>query len=209
MSNSDELARMLARLTEYRTEIEKALGPNRVLEDLIKATQPATSQWLRGIDLGNITRATQPMAHLTAASQMEIAIERQHRILNEVARFNDLKQVTQRHSFFENITAPYDALRKVIRSQAEVLESSCSLAGLKSIESSFSRLYQSMQAWDAASIGLTDRLHNIGLLARQGLSQPGYSRSLAFMLPSCSIPLSVWPLTPLLESQPDCAAASI
>ena len=134
---------MLARLTDYRTEFERALGPNRVLEDLIKATQPATSQWLRGIDLGNSTRAMQPTTHLTATSQMEIAIGGQHRILNEVARFNDLKQITQRHPFFENITAPYKALRNVIRSQAEVLESSCRVAGLESIESSFSRLYQS------------------------------------------------------------------
>lgn len=166
MSNSDELDRMLARLTDYRTEFERALGPNRVLEDLIKATQPATSQWLRGIDLGNFTRAMQPTAHLTATSQMEIAVGGQHRILNEVARLNDLQQITHRHPFFENITAPYKALRNVIRSQAEVLESSCRVAGLESIESSFSRLYQSMQAWDAASIGLTNRLHNIGLLAR-------------------------------------------
>ena len=153
MSNLDWIGQTLAKVAEDRAQIERALAPSRAMVDLAKAIQPP--------------------AHLTAVSQMMTAMQREHRLIDEFARtpriLDDVtKQMAQMGALRDSITAPYPAFQKMMGLQASVFEGlSARVAALDAMKFSITQFSQATLAWDVASIGLANRINDIGLLARQ------------------------------------------
>jgi uncharacterized protein YaaR (DUF327 family) len=117
----------------------------------------------------DITKAMQPPEHLTALSQMMNAIQWQHRELANARVYDDMmKQVAQMRFISENITSPFQMFTEKMRSQSDVFEGlSARLAATDNINFSIPKFTQKMLAWNIASIGLTNRMNDIGLLARR------------------------------------------
>jgi len=171
MTNSDKIYRALAKADRNRAHIERALAPSRSMADLVKAIQPP--RHLAAI--ADIAKAMQPPAHLTAVSQMMIAMQREHRLFAELARpprfLDDVtKEIAQMRALSASITAPYHAIKEIIRSQSAVFESlSAQVAAFNAIKFSIPQFSQATLAWNVASIGLANRMNDIGLLARREL----------------------------------------
>jgi len=169
MSNLDRIDQILARAAEDRARIERALAPSRAMADLVRAIQPPPHI----AAIAEIAKAMQPPAHLTAVSQMMTAMQREHRLFAELARppriLDDvMKQIAQMRALSESITAPYRAFQKMMRSQASVFEGlSARVAALDAIKFSIPQFSQATLAWNVASIGLANRMNDIGLLARR------------------------------------------
>lgn len=153
MSNLDWIGQTLAKVAEDRAQIERALAPNRAMVDLAKAIKP--------------------LVHMTAVSQIMTAMQREHRLIDEFARtpriLDDVtKQMAQMRALSESITAPYPAFQKMMRLQASVFEGlSARVAALDTIKFSIPQFSKATLAWDVASIGLANRMNDIGLLARR------------------------------------------
>ena len=169
MSNLDRIDQILARAAEDRARIERALAPSRAMADLVRAIQPPPHI----AAIAEIAKAMQPPAHLTAVSQMMTAMQREHRLFAELARppriLDDvMKQIAQMRALSESITAPYRAFQEMMRSQASVFEGlSARVAALDAIKFSIPQFSQATLAWNVASIGLANRMNDIGLLARR------------------------------------------
>jgi hypothetical protein len=169
MSNSDYIDHALAKDDRDRARIERALAPSRSMADLVKAIQPP----LHVAAIAKIAKAMQPPAHLTAVSQMMTAMQREHRLFAEFAhppRFLDdvTKQIAQMQALSSSITASYRAIQEVIRSQSAVFEGlSAQVAALNATKFSIPQFSQASLAWIVASIGLANRMNDIGLLARR------------------------------------------
>ena len=169
MSNSDEIDHALAKADRGRARIERALAPSRSMADLVKAIQPS----LHVAAIAEIAKAMQPPAHLTAVSQMMTAMQREHRLFAELARpprfLDDVtKQIAQMRALSASITAPYRAIQEIIRSQSAVFEGlSAQVAALNAIKFNIPQFSQATLAWNVASIGLANRMNDIGLLARR------------------------------------------
>lgn len=185
MNNSDNIAKILAKAAENRARIERALAPSRAMADLVRAIQsPAYLSYLEGLakaiqtpphitTIVEIAKAMQPPAHLTAVSQMMTAMQREHLLFDEFARppciIDDvIKQIAQMRSLSESITAPYRTFQEMMRSQTSIFEGlSARVAALDAIKFSIPQFSQATLAWDVASIGLANRMNDIGLLARR------------------------------------------
>lgn len=169
MSNLDGIDQALAKAAEDRARIERALVPGRAMADLVKAIQPP----LHIAAIAEIAKAMQPSAHLTAVSQMMTAMQREYRLFAELAsppRFLDdvTKQIAQMRALSESITAPYRAIQEMMRSQSAVFEGlSARVAALDAIKFSVPQFAQTTLAWNVASIGLANRMNDIGLLAQR------------------------------------------
>jgi hypothetical protein len=169
MSDLDAVIQALEKSAKDRARIERALVPDRTIADLVKAIQPPAYL----LDIERLAKAMQPPAHLTAASQMMTAMQREHRLFAENFRtpriLDDMmKQIAQMRDLSESITAPYRALKAMIRSQAAVFESlSVRVAALDAIKLSIPQFSQASVAWNVASIGLANRMNDIGLLAQR------------------------------------------
>lgn len=158
MSNSDEIGHALAKAARDRVRIERALASNRSMADLVKAIQPP----LHVAAIAEIAKAMQPPAHLTAVSQMMTAMQREHR------QFVDATQIAQMRALSVSITAPYRKIQEIIQSQSAVFEKlSAQVAALNAIKFSIPQFSQATLAWNVASIGLANRMNDIGLLARR------------------------------------------
>lgn len=185
MSNLNQIGQILAKVAEERAQIERALAPSRAMVDLVRAIQPpAFLLDLEGLakaiqspqqfaSIADIARAMEPPAHLTAVSQMMTAMQREHRLIAELAGppriLEDVtKQMAQMRALGESITAPYRAFQEMMRSQASIFEGlSVRVAGLDAIKFSIPQFSQATLAWDVASIGLANRMNDVGLLARR------------------------------------------
>jgi hypothetical protein len=169
MSDLDAVIQALEKSAKDRVRIERALVPDRTIADLVRAIQPPAYL----LDIERLAKAMQPPAHLTAASQMMTAMQREHRLFAENFRtpriLDDMmKQIAQMRDLSESITAPYSALKAMIRSQAAVFESlSARVAALDAIKFSIPQFSQASLAWNVASIGLANRMNDIGLLAQR------------------------------------------
>jgi hypothetical protein len=184
MSNLNQIGQTLAKVAEDRAKIERALAPSRAMADLVRAIQP--SAFFSGLEglakaiqpprelarIAEIAKAMQPPAHLTVVSQMMTAMQREHRLIAELphpARIlaEVTKQIAQMRALSESITGPYRAFQEMIRSQESVFERlSARVAALDPIKFSIPQFSQAMLAWNVASIGLANRMNDIGLLAR-------------------------------------------
>jgi len=137
------------------------------LEGLAKAIQPAQQA------IAEIAKAMQPPAHLSVVSQMMTAMQREHRLIAERAHppsiLADLtKQMTQMRALSDSIATPYRAFQEMMCSQASVLEGlSARVAALDAMKFSIPQFSQAMLAWDVASIGLANRMNDIGLLLQR------------------------------------------
>ena len=185
MSNLNQIGKMLAKVAEDRAQIERALAPSRAMVDLVRAIQPpAFLLDLEGLAkaiqsprqfaaIADIAKAMEPPAHLTAVSQMMTAMQREHRLIAELASppriLDDVtKQMAQMRALSESITAPYRAFQKSMRLQASVFEElSARVDALDATKFSITQFSQATLAWDVASIGLANRMNDIGLLARR------------------------------------------
>lgn len=185
MSNSEKGGQSLAELAEARARIERALAPGRAMADLMRAIQPPA--YLSGLEamakaiqispnianIAEIAKAMQPPAHLTAVSQMLTVMQRERQLFGEVARaprvLGELtRQIAQMQSLSESITGPYRAIQEMMRSQTAVFDGlSARVAALDSIKFSIPQFSQATLAWNVASIGLANRMNDIGLLARR------------------------------------------
>ena len=169
MNNSDEIDHAIAKADRDRARIERALAPGRPMADLVKAIQPP----LHLAAIADIAKAMQPPAHLTAVSQMMTAMQREHRLFAELARpprfLDDVtKEIAQMRALSACITAPYRAIQEIIRSQSAVFERlSAQVAAFNAIKFSIPQFSQATLAWNVASIGLANRMNDIGLLARR------------------------------------------
>jgi hypothetical protein len=168
-----------------RTQIERALAPSRAMGDLVRAIQPPA--YLSGLEglakaiqpaphiaaIAEIARAMQPPTHLTAVCQMMTAMQREHLLVAELARpprmLDDvMKQIAQMRDLSDSIAAPYRAFQEMMRSQAYVFEGlSARVAALDATKFSIPQFSQATLAWNVASIGLANRMSDIGLLARR------------------------------------------
>lgn len=185
MSNLDRIDQTLAKVAEDRARIERALAPSRTIADLVKAIQaPAYLSGLDGLAkaiqppphiaaIAEIAKAMRPPTHLTAVSQMMSAMQREHRLFADLARppriLDDVtKQIAQMRALSESITAPYRAFQEMMRSQASVFEGLFArVATSEAIKFSIPQFSQATLAWNVASIGLANRMNDIGLLARR------------------------------------------
>lgn len=172
MSNLDEIDQaQIAEAAGGRARVERVLAPSRSMADLVKAIQAP----LNVVAITEIARAMQPPTHLTAVSQMMTAMQREHRLFTELARpprfLDDVtKQIAQMRALSESITAPYRAIQEMMRSQSAVFEGlSARVAALDAIKFSIPQFSQTTLAWNVASIGLANRMNDIGLLARREL----------------------------------------
>lgn len=169
MSNLDEVGQALARIAGDRASIERALAPGRSMADLVKAIQPPS----HFAAIAEITNAMKPPAYLTAVSQMVTAMQREHRLFTEVSFrspfLGDLtKQFAQLRALSESITGPHHAIQEMMRSQSAVFEGlSAQVATLSAIKFSIPQFSQTRFAWNVASIGLANRMSDIGLLAQR------------------------------------------
>ena len=166
MSNLDGIDHKLSSFTEDRANIERALAPSRTMTDLVKLLQ--TPPHIAGIV--EIAKAMRPPAHLTAVSQMMTAMQRENSLFVELARrpllLDDItKQFAQMRKVGESIAAPYRVIQEMLRSQSAVFEGlSARVAGLETFKLSFPQFAQTTLAWNVASIGLVNRMKDIGLL---------------------------------------------
>lgn len=186
MSNL-EINQTLARLLEDRARIEQVLVHSRAMADLVRAIPPPAYL----LDLGAMAKAIQPPtnitaiaeivralqlpAHLTIVSQMITAMQREHRLFTEFVSapriYDDvIRQIAQMRSLSESISSPFQVFQQAMRSQASVFETlSTRVAALDAIRFSIPQFSQITLAWNVASIGLTERFKDIGLLARREL----------------------------------------
>ena len=186
MSNQDGIDQALAKAVEARTlMIERALAPNRGMADIVKAIQPpayltALEDSAKAIQppphiasLGEIAKAMQPPAHLTALSQMMEAKQREHRLFADLAHPPQLladftSQINQMRALSESITAPYRTIQEMFRSQSAVFEGlSAQITALNPSNFSTQQFSQAVLGWNVASIGLANRMKDIGLLDRR------------------------------------------
>ena len=186
MSNQDGIDQVLAKAVEARTlMIERALAPNRGMADIVKAIQPpayltALEDSAKAIQppphiasLGEIAKAMQPPAHLTALSQMMEAKQREHRLFADLAHPPQLladftSQINQMRALSESITAPYRTIQEMFRSQSAVFEGlSAQITALNPSNFSTQQFSQAVLGWNVASIGLANRMKDIGLLDRR------------------------------------------
>jgi len=173
---------MIAKSAEDRARIERALAPSRAMADLVKAIHPPAyiadltklSKVIQPMShIADIAKAMQPPTHLTAVSQMMTAMQREHHLLTEFARpprtLEDMtKQITQMRTLSESITAPHRAFQEMIRSQTSVFESlSARVAAMDAIKFSIPQFSEATLACNVASIGLANRMNEIGLLAKR------------------------------------------
>jgi hypothetical protein len=153
MSNLDGIDQALAKAVEDCAHIERALAPGRAMADLVKATQP-------------------PL-HIAAIAEIAKAMQREYRLFAELARpprlLDDVtRQIAQMRALSESITAPYRAIQEMMRSQSAVFEGlSARVAALDAIKFSIPQFAQTTLAWNVASIGLANRMNDIGLLAQR------------------------------------------
>lgn len=182
MSKSDEISKIITKATEDRARIERALVPSRSMADLVKAIHPPAyiadltrlSKAIQPLShIADIAKAMQPPTHLTVASQMMTAMQREHRLLTEFACppriLEDMtKQISQLRALSESITAPHREFQEMIRSQASVFESlSAQVAAMVAIKFSIPQFTEATLAYNVASIGLANRMDEIGLLAKR------------------------------------------
>ena len=169
MSNLDRIGQALTKAAEDRALIERALAPSRAMADIVKAIRPPSHIAL----FAEIAKAMHPPAHLTALSQMMTAMQREHRLFADLGsppRFlaDFTKQIGQMRALSESITAPYRAIQETVRSQSAVFEGlSAKITALNPIKFSIPQFSQAVLAWNVASIGLANRMNDIGLLARR------------------------------------------
>jgi hypothetical protein len=173
MSRLDDIRHTEALTAKERECLEKALTPHRSMADFMKAIQPPSL--VNG--LSEIAEAMQPAAHLTALFQMLSAMRREHRLFDEFVRPPESldgvrNQNAKMRVLSESITAPYHTVREKISSQSAVFEGLSGLvAASKVIELSIPLFSQAALTWNVASIGMANRMDEIGLLIqREGLS---------------------------------------
>jgi len=176
---------ILSQAAKNRTLIERALSPSRTMADLIRVFQPPAflldfERLSKAIQpprhfaaIAEIAKAMQPPTHLTVVSQMMTAMQREQRLFAELTRpprilTNVTKQMAQMHALSESITTPYRAIEEMMRSQAFIFEGLLArVAALDAIKFSIPQFSQATLAWEVASIGLANRLRDIGLVARR------------------------------------------
>lgn len=185
MSNQDGIDQALAKAVEARAlMIERALTPSRGMADIVKAIQPPAYL----TDFGGVAMAFQPPphiasfaeiakamkspAHLTALSQMMEAMQREHRLFADLAHPPRLladftSQINQMRALSESITAPYRAIQEMFRSQSAVFEGLSAQIAVSTIKFSIPQFSQAVLGWNVASIGLANRMKDIGLLDRR------------------------------------------
>ena len=169
MSNLDGIDKALAKAAEDRTRTERALAPNRAIADLVKGMQFSAQV----VDFAKIARTMQPSTHLTAVAQMMTAMQREHGRFAEVARplriMEELaEQMARMRTVSETITAPYLAIQDMLKSQSAVFEKlSAQSASFAALKLSIPQFSEMTLVWNVASIGLANRMKEIGLLARR------------------------------------------
>jgi hypothetical protein len=104
---------------------------------------------------------------------MMSAMQREHSLLSELARplrfLDDVKkEIAQMRALSDSITSPYREIQEIIRSQSAVFESlSTQVTAFNAVKFSIPQFSQATLAWNVASIGLANRMNDIGLLARR------------------------------------------
>jgi hypothetical protein len=191
MSNLDGIDQALTKAAEDRTLIERAMGPSRAMADIVNAIQlnaiklPAYLTALEDpakairppphiVSLAEIAKAMHPPAHLTALAQMMTAMQREHRLFADLVRpprflADVTKQNAQMRALSESITAPYRAIKEMFRSQSSVFEGLSAQIAVSTIKFSVPQFSQAILAWNVASIGLANRMSDIGLLPRRAM----------------------------------------
>ena len=175
----------LAQAAENRALIERALARSRTMADLVRVIQPPVflsvlERLAKAIQpprhlaaIAEIANAMQPPTHLTVVSQMMTAMQREQRLFAELTLSQRIpadvtKQMAQMRALSESITTPYRAIEEMMRSQASVFEGlRTRVAALDAMKFSIPQLSQATLAWDVASIGLANRIRDVGLLARR------------------------------------------
>lgn len=157
MNNSGEISELSATL---RANIQRALAPSRTMTDMMKAMQMPLYTSYIGTHFAGLG---QMMSVMQQTAQMPYAISRPFQSIAD-----SLYERTQAQ--LERIIAPYSSLQKMVQSQDAVFEKlSASITALCSSTFSMSQFEESALACNVASIGLLDRMGNLGLLAHSEL----------------------------------------
>lgn len=165
------LSPVLANAIEQQARIERLLAPTRGIADLVKTIQPPT--YISAI--AELAKTMQLPEHITAASQLMVAMKREHRWFPELARSQQFiedvtKQIAQMQALSESITAPCPTIQDIVRSQSAVFDGlSAQIASINTANFSIPQFSQATMAWNMASIGLSDRMNDIGLFAQREL----------------------------------------
>ncbi|MBU4307199.1 MAG: hypothetical protein KKB32_05125 [Acidobacteria bacterium] len=169
MNNTDEIDNTIAKANKDQARIEQTLSLSRSMADLVKAMQ--TPHYLTGI--AKIAKSIQPPAYLSVVSQMMTAMQREHQLFTELIRpprFMDdiIKEMAQMQKLSARITTPYHSIQEIIRSQSAVFEKlSAQIAAFSAIKFSIPQFSQATLALNVASIGLANRMKDIGLLTQR------------------------------------------
>lgn len=156
-------------LPAIRADIERALAPGRAMADLVKAIHAPAHM----IAITEIAKAMRPPTHLSVVSQMMTAMQRQNWLLSEFARpprFVDdfVIGIAHMRAVAESITAPSRAILEMMRSQSIAFEAlSAHIAAFDSAKLSIAQFTESTLALNVASIGLANRMNDVGLLAQR------------------------------------------
>ena len=169
MSTSDELRKALAKAADDSARFEQAAASSRWMLDLAKAVPPPS--YFAAI--GKLVKSMRPPEGLTAAFQMAAAMEREHLLFTDIARpslcLDDItKHFVEMRAVSDGITEPFRAMKEALRFQFAVFDS-LSLRLATEDTAAFSMLAQTGLAWNIASVGLANRMNDIGLLAQREL----------------------------------------
>ena len=169
---------------EIRAHIEKALTPGRTMTELANAFQempslPKLGEMAKVIQsqqhaalISEIAKAMRPPTHLTVVSQIMSAMQREHLSIATLARppeiFNDMaKQIGQMRSLCDSIIAPHKVFQDQMHRQLTMFEEMKSRSSIMdAFKFDMPQLSHTMLAWNVASIGLANRMKDVGLLAR-------------------------------------------
>jgi hypothetical protein len=183
MSQSDSKKLKIAKVNDPRASIESILAPNKAMLDILKAIQPPAylsifEQYQRAIlPITDITKMFQPSIHLTALAQVGAAMQRDYSELGtSLMRPSSIvgdfaKQFAQMRIVSESMTAQYGTLHAILQSQSKIFENlSINVAAMESAKFNIAQFSQTALVWNLASLGLVNRMNDIGLLAHEALS---------------------------------------
>ncbi len=169
MENLEGLNRAVEEVTENFARIQTTLSPYTAMSDFLKSIQfPSPTSTIT-----KIAESVSPRAQLTVLSQAAAAMQREHLLIAKLAidpRFSDdiSNQLNQLRAVNERITEPYRAIHDQLQLQSTAFDRlSAQALALNSVSCDVAQFSRSQLAWNVTSIGLANRMVDIGLFSQR------------------------------------------
>jgi uncharacterized protein YoxC len=196
MNNLDETRKELSKAIEDIARSDRALASSQVMADLARSIQVPNHFWglenlskafessMKLSSLSDFAKAIPQPEHLTAFSKIVAEHQKEYQRLAESFRppqyIDEMSK--QMCALRESITVPFQQYHEMIQKQSKIYEDlAASFATIDKAQFGISQISQSMSVWNIASIGLANRMSDIGLLAqRERLSERLLEPSIAY-----------------------------